>query len=237
MIDNKVVMKMALDALRNHSGNYKLNRKECLAHQAVEDALIGAIAQPEHTAPPESALHSLARRCLWIAYCWNEHNFSEAHTYARKTAQELGINDFDEANRWLVVQTEQKADTGPWQVDVWPGKNEVVIQSDYFKHDTALIINGDFSDADEKRAYADELCAWMNSRIPQKLSAIEQTKESSLDVLDAARYRYIKSQMEAGAVRTDLPLTRSIYWVGSYVDCADVKNADESIDAAIKETK
>jgi hypothetical protein len=50
---------------------------------------------------------------------------------------------------------------------------------------------------------------------------------------EAARYRFIRSQMEVGAVQTQLPLCRSLFWVGTYVDCSSVSNADDAIDAAI----
>jgi len=53
---DKAVMQQALDALRNHNGNYKLNRKECMAQEAVEDALIAAIAQPVQPADLERYL-------------------------------------------------------------------------------------------------------------------------------------------------------------------------------------
>lgn len=43
----------------------------------------------------------LARRLLWIAYCWNDHNFDAPHLEARKTAQQHGIHTLDQANEWL----------------------------------------------------------------------------------------------------------------------------------------
>lgn len=54
----------------------------------------------------------------------------------------------------------------------------------------------------------------------------------SQDREDAERYRYIKGQMETGAVSTQLPLERSVYWIGSHVDCGDVRFIDEAIDHA-----
>jgi hypothetical protein len=62
--------------------------------------------------------------------------------------------------------------------------------------------------------------------------AIDAYEGSARDAEDAARYRYIKSQMEVGAVQTQLPLYRSLYWVGTHVDCNNVTDADEAIDAA-----
>ena len=59
-----------------------------------------------YTAPPapkitNEALVKLARRCLWLAYVWNDHNFDAAHACARKTAEDVGIESFEEANTWL----------------------------------------------------------------------------------------------------------------------------------------
>jgi len=59
-----------------------------------------------YTAPPapkitNEALVQLARRCLWLAYVWNDHNFDAAHACARKTAEDVGIKSFEEANTWL----------------------------------------------------------------------------------------------------------------------------------------
>lgn len=59
--------------------------------------------------PVQTTLEALARQCLWIAYAWNDHNFEDAFTYARKTAQQHGIKDFDEANEWLAAQPVQPA--------------------------------------------------------------------------------------------------------------------------------
>ena len=69
-------------------------------------------AQPVQE-PSEAALQALARRCLWIAYCWNDHNFKEAYTYARLTAQKHGVHNFDEANEWITAQPVQEPT--PWR--------------------------------------------------------------------------------------------------------------------------
>ena len=53
---------------------------------------------------PEKARDALARRCLWIAYVWNDHNFLGAYKYAREEAESHGITGFDEANEWLEAQ-------------------------------------------------------------------------------------------------------------------------------------
>jgi hypothetical protein len=33
--------------------------------------------------PLQPAMEKLARRLLWIAFCWNDHNFDKAHIEAR----------------------------------------------------------------------------------------------------------------------------------------------------------
>jgi len=68
--------------------------------------VMGGQVIPVYTAPPapkitNEALVKLARRCLWLAYVWNDHNFDAAHVCARKTAEDVGIESFEEANTWL----------------------------------------------------------------------------------------------------------------------------------------
>lgn len=46
-------------------------------------------------------LKPLARRAVWLAYVWNDHNFDDAHVCARKEAVKAGVNSFDDANIWL----------------------------------------------------------------------------------------------------------------------------------------
>jgi len=55
-------------------------------------------------APCTEAVYALARKLLWIAYVWNDHNFDAAHKVALKLAQEFGIESFDQANDWLTEQ-------------------------------------------------------------------------------------------------------------------------------------
>jgi hypothetical protein len=57
--------------------------------------------------------------------------------------------------------------------------------------------------------------------------------EAGGDARDAARYRFIRSQMRVGSVQTQLPLYRTLHWIG-YEDCNDVRDADEAIDAEIE---
>jgi len=55
----------------------------------------------------------------------------------------------------------QSPDRGLWVVQQWAG-SKVVLQSDDFKHDVALEINGDFEELEQKREYATALARWMN---------------------------------------------------------------------------
>ena len=52
---------------------------------------------------PEPVRDAMARRCLWLAFCWNDHNFGPAHEEARKEALKHGIDSFDAANEWLAA--------------------------------------------------------------------------------------------------------------------------------------
>ena len=57
--------------------------------------------------------------------------------------------------------------------------------------------------------------------------------DAARDAEDAKRYRFIKSQMKVGAVQTQLPLYRTLHWIGDE-DCSDVHNEDAAIDAEIE---
>lgn len=57
--------------------------------------------------------------------------------------------------------------------------------------------------------------------------------DAARDAEDAKRYRFIKSKMQVGAVQTQLPLYRTLHWIG-YEDCSDVRDADAAIDAEIE---
>jgi hypothetical protein len=48
---SKEAMTLALEALRNHSGNYKLSKAECVKYNAVEKALEEALAKQEQGEP------------------------------------------------------------------------------------------------------------------------------------------------------------------------------------------
>ena len=38
-------------------------------------------------------IEALARRTIWLAFTWNDHNFEPAHVMARETCHALGIED------------------------------------------------------------------------------------------------------------------------------------------------
>ena len=44
-------LKMALEALENHSGNYKLSKAECAKHEIIIAAIKEALAQPKEQEP------------------------------------------------------------------------------------------------------------------------------------------------------------------------------------------
>jgi hypothetical protein len=52
------------------------------------------------------------------------------------------------------------------------------------------------------------------------------------DAEDAKLYRWLLSQMQVGAVSTQLPLYRTLHWIG-YEPCSNVADADAAIRAAI----
>lgn len=76
------------------------------AYCALQNKLGGTPAAPGVglPAPCTEAVYAMARKLLWIAYVWNDHNFDHPHKIARKLAQEFGIGSFDQANGWLDAQ-------------------------------------------------------------------------------------------------------------------------------------
>jgi hypothetical protein len=51
---------------------------------------------------------AMARRLLWLAYAWNDHNFDAAHIEARREAAKYGIRSFEDANAWLSAASAPK---------------------------------------------------------------------------------------------------------------------------------
>lgn len=56
-------------------------------------------------------------------------------------------------------------DQGPWMVEFWKENARVVLQSDDFTHDVALIVTGDFATKEDMLTYAKALAKWMNSNM------------------------------------------------------------------------
>ena len=68
-----------------------------------------AAPQPtEQPATQAEAERAMARRLLWLAFVWNDHNFGAAHDEARKEAARHGITNWDEANAWLAAPTTEQ---------------------------------------------------------------------------------------------------------------------------------
>lgn len=72
-----------------------LEHEECVK---IEAALREQVERLEKAQGP---LLALARRCLWIAYAWNDHNFDAAHICAKRQAVAAGIASFEQANDWI----------------------------------------------------------------------------------------------------------------------------------------
>lgn len=62
-------------------------------------------------------------------------------------------------------------ENGHWTVDEW-SNGRLVLQSQYFHHDAALEISGDFGTPDIKKAYADEVCRRLNAMNPVVPNAV-----------------------------------------------------------------
>ena len=71
------------------------------------------------------------------------------------------------------IQPPASPDKGPWMVNKWSG-GRVVLQSDDFEHDVALVVDGDFGSHEEKLAYANALAAWMNANLPAPSRAVPE---------------------------------------------------------------
>ena len=78
------------------------------------------------------------------------------------------IDDPEERRKHFYAASHEN---GPWSVEEWSptsegGPKRVVLMSDDFCHDVALIINGDFYDHGLKLQYARRLAARMNEMPP-----------------------------------------------------------------------
>ncbi len=73
----------------------------------------------------------------------------------------------DQCTAEIIAMMAVQADEGPWTVEVWAQEKkapQVVLQSDDFRHDVALIVTGDFWDIEQKKAYAQLLADKLNRR-------------------------------------------------------------------------
>lgn len=59
------------------------------------------MAERDALAAQVEVLTPLARRCLWGAIVWNDHNFDPLHTYCRESTAEAGVHTVDQANALL----------------------------------------------------------------------------------------------------------------------------------------
>jgi hypothetical protein len=75
----------------------RLDDEQLAEAKWIDGLLARAGAQPQ----AEDARDAMARRLLWIAFVWNDHNFGPAHEEARSEARRHGITSLDDANAWL----------------------------------------------------------------------------------------------------------------------------------------
>jgi len=76
----------------------KLPELKELPTQELVDMLT---AERDALAAQVEQLKPLARRCLWGAVNWNDHNFEPLHKYCRKSAADAGVFTVDQANALL----------------------------------------------------------------------------------------------------------------------------------------
>lgn len=83
-----------------------LDRAYMLVGHALPAALQTEIKTALGITPPVVAddvvkLLTLAHRTMWIALCWNDHNFDACHKYAEADTEGAGFMDIAQANAWL----------------------------------------------------------------------------------------------------------------------------------------
>lgn len=67
----------------------------------LKDRIDQLRAEVEALRNEHTARESMARRLLWLAFVWNDHNFEKAHIEARREAEAHGITTLKQANEWL----------------------------------------------------------------------------------------------------------------------------------------
>ena len=82
-------MKLALEALENHSGNYKLSKSECVTHNAAIDALREALAeQPAQQEPVAWIVEDQSgERLEWVSDAHSCHGIPTFPLYTSPPAQ------------------------------------------------------------------------------------------------------------------------------------------------------
>ena len=110
---NTEIIREALEAMRTvaeltgPNDPYDCRKYADSAIAALDDAEQEAVPLKFPVKVPEGQAE-MARRLLWIAFNWNDHNFSHPpEYYAREAASEYGINNLDQANDWLSGNKEQ----------------------------------------------------------------------------------------------------------------------------------
>lgn len=90
-------------------------------------------------------------------------------------------------------------DRGPWVVQLWPGSDlggkheRVVLQSEDFRHDVALIITGDFEDLDQKKQYALDLATALNSVSPNNHPVmVVMPRRARAEVITKMRAKFLE---------------------------------------------
>jgi len=86
-MNKRELVQMALDALTNHSGNYKLSREEGIVHGAVCDALEAELAKPEPEPAAwtyETALSKISFDNGSSSYIWKNSHAADMTPLYRK---------------------------------------------------------------------------------------------------------------------------------------------------------
>jgi hypothetical protein len=97
-------------------------------------------AERDALAAQVEKLKPLARRCLWGAINWNDHNFGPLHKYCRESAAEAGVYTIDQANTLL--------EEAPAQA-LAEIRAEAVLQFAHWAFDTCPNIDCMFDDKDD----------------------------------------------------------------------------------------
>ena len=120
---DREAMKLALEALENHSGNYKLSKTESVLHKNAVDALRQALEQPEQEPVAwmsDSPTKGNGKQLHWTkaeAWRWSS-NIAPLYTATPKPAQDLIVgyaenHDIDRAGHDFWVSRQPGKNTVP----------------------------------------------------------------------------------------------------------------------------